>query len=148
MPTFDDIAAPFRMVDRDMRLELLLEYAEKLPPLPGEYESLREAGLEMVHECQSPVFLHVEVNGSVRLYGHVPREAPTARAFVSILHEAFDGADPKTVDDAPDDPLRQLGLAKLLGMQRTQGLSAIYRKVKHDVATKAERAAPSDADAS
>ena len=140
MPTFEEIAEPFRMVDRDMRLELLLEYADNLPPLPEEYESLREAGLEMVHECQSPVFLHVEVAGdTVHLYGHVPREAPTARAFVSILHEAFDGASPAVVAEAPDDPLRQLGLAKLLGMQRTQGLSAIHRKVKHDVAQKSER---------
>lgn len=142
MPTFDDIAAPFRMVDRDMRLELLLDYADSLPPLPDAYESLREAGLEMVHECQSPVFLHVEVqDDTVHLYGHVPREAPTARAFVSILHEAFDGARPEDVIAAPNDPLRRLGLSKLLGMQRTQGLSAIYRKMKHDVEQKASTSA-------
>jgi cysteine desulfuration protein SufE len=138
MPTLEEVAEPFRMVDRDMRLELLLEYADKLPDLPEEYESMRDAGLDMVHECQSPVFLHVEVeDDTVHLYGDVPREAPTARAFVSILMEAFDGATPASVAGAPSNVLHQLGLAKLLGMQRTQGLSAIYGKVKNEVKRKA-----------
>lgn len=139
MPTFEDIAAPFRMVDRDMRLELMLEYAEKLPPLPERYHELRDAGLNMVHECQSPVFLMPEVEeGRVRLYADVPRSAPTARAFVSILHEAFDGQPPEAVQAAPEDALYQLGLSKLLGMQRTQGLAAIYQRVKTEVARKAQ----------
>jgi cysteine desulfuration protein SufE len=138
MPTLDEIAEPFRMVDRDMRLELLLEYTDKLPDLPEEYASMRDAGLDMVHECQSPVFLHVEVeDGTVQLFPHVPREAPTARAFVSILYEAFHGATPEAVADAPSDVLRRLGLSKLLGMQRTQGLSAIYGKLKNEVKRKA-----------
>jgi cysteine desulfuration protein SufE len=139
MPTLEEIAEPFRMVDRDMRLELLLDYADKLPELPDEYASMRDAGIDMVHECQSPVFLHVEVeDGTVHLVGDVPREAPTARAFVSILLEAFDGATPEEVAEAPSDVLRQLGLSKLLGMQRTQGLSAIYGKVKNEVKRKAD----------
>jgi len=138
MPTLEEIAEPFRMVDRDMRLELLLDYADKLPDLPEEYVSMRDAGIDMVHECQSPVFLHVEVeDGTVHLVGDVPREAPTARAFVSILLEAFDGATPEEVAEAPPDVLRQLGLSKLLGMQRTQGLSAIYGKVRNEVKRKA-----------
>ena len=138
MPKFNDIAAPFRMADRDFRLELLLEYAEKLPPLPERYHELRDAGLNMVHECQSPVFLMPEVEeGRVRLYADVPRNAPTARAFTSILHEAFDGAPPADVEEAPEDALQQLGLSKLLGMQRTQGLAAIYRRVREEVRRKA-----------
>jgi cysteine desulfuration protein SufE len=138
MPTLEEIAEPFEMVDRDMRIELLLEYADKLPPLPEEYETMRDNGLDMVHECQSPVFLHVEVddNDVVHVIGDVPREAPTARAFVSILHEAFDGEPAATVESATNDPLRTLGLSKLLGMQRTQGLSAIYKKLRTEVGKK------------
>lgn len=139
MPTLETIAEPFQMVDDDMRLELLLDYAEKLPPLPERYHALRDAGLNMVHECQSPVFLQIEVeDGTVALYADVPREAPTARAFVSIMHEAFHGATPDEVAVAPSDALRQLGLTGLLGMQRTRGLSAIYRRIKDEVARKAK----------
>ena len=138
MPTLEEIAEPFQMVDNDMRLELLLEYAEKLPPLPEDYHEMRDAGLNMVHECQSPVFLHVEVeDDTVHLYGDVPREAPTARAFVSIMREAFHGATPDEVAEAPSDALRLLGLSSLLGMQRTRGLSAIYQRIKNEVKRKA-----------
>ncbi len=138
MNPLETIAEPFQMVDDDVRLELLLEYAEKLPPLPERYHALRDAGLNMVHECQSPVFLQIEVeDGVVELYADVPREAPTARAFVSIMREAFHGATPDEVAAAPGDALRLLGLTGLLGMQRTRGLSAIYRRIKSEVARKA-----------
>jgi cysteine desulfuration protein SufE len=33
------------------RLELLLEFAEKLAPLPARYEVERAAGINRVHEC-------------------------------------------------------------------------------------------------
>lgn len=141
MSQFDDIAEAFQMADPDMRLELLLDYVDRLPPLPERYHELRDAGLNMVHECQSPVFLMVEVEDStVRLHADVPREAPTARAFCAILHEAFDGAAPEEVLSAPEDALHRLGLAGLLGMQRTRGLSAIYQRVKDGVRRKAEAA--------
>lgn len=138
MPSIETLAEPFQMVDRDMRIELLLDYADKLPPLPEEYHDLRDAGLNMVHECQSPVFLMVEVtDGTVHLRVDVPREAPTARAFTSIMVEAFDGATPDEVANAPNDVLHQLALNDLLGAQRTRGLSAIYRRIKKEVARKA-----------
>ncbi|WP_022835572.1 SufE family protein [Salisaeta longa] len=143
MPSIDDIAAPFEMVNRDMRIELLLEYADKLPPLPPDYEEMRNAGLNMVHECQSPVFLRPEVrDGTVRVNAYAPREAPTARAFVSILHDAFDGEPPATLLNAPDDLLDRLGLRALLGARRLQGLSAIYQRLRQAVRAHVDQAAP------
>ena len=135
MTTLDAIAEDFQMVDDQTRLELLLDYAQQLPPLPEIYHPLRDAGLNMVHECQSPVFLMIEVKqGVVRLHADVPEEAPTARSFTTLMVEAFDGAAPQVVLDAPDDILQRLGLIHLLGMQRTRGLSAIYGRIKHEVA--------------
>lgn len=139
MSRIDEIAEPFQMVDGDMRLELLLEYADKLPPLPEEYHALRDAGLNMVHECQSPVFMAVEVDdGIVHLYADVPREAPTARAFSAIMVEAFDGQPYEEVQEAPADVLHRLALDSLLGMQRTRGLTAIYQRIKHEAERKAK----------
>lgn len=138
---FEEIADLFQSVEPEVRLELMLDYSEQLPPLPERLHELRDAGLEMVHECQSPVFLHVEVEGGrVGLYPDVPREAPTARAFCGILHEAFHEAAPADVAAAPSDALHRLGIDRLLGMQRTRGLSAIYQRVKAEVARKAEAA--------
>lgn len=138
MTPFAAIAEAFQAADPDLRLEMLLEYAERLPPLPPVYRPLRDAGLGMVHECQAPVFLHVDVKaGRVHLVGDVPAEAPTARGFTAVLLEAFDGASPEAVAAAPPDALRALGLAGLLGTQRTQGLHAIYGRIRAEVARKA-----------
>jgi cysteine desulfuration protein SufE len=137
MTRFEAIAEEFQMADPPLRLELLLDYAQRLPELPEQYRTLRDAGLNMVHECQAPVFLMVDVaDDKVHIHGDVPREAPTARGFTTILIESFDGADPSEVRSAPEDALYALGLDKLLGMQRTRGLSAIYRRVREEVARK------------
>ncbi len=133
--TLEAIAEEFADVDDETRLELLLDYAVRLPPLPPAYHALRDAGVNMIHECQSPVFMTVEVTGgTVHLYADVPREAPTPRSFVSILVRAFDGQPAHHVLEAPDDLLYRLGLTHLLGMQRIHGLSAIYRHTLSEVA--------------
>lgn len=138
MTRFKAIADEFQMADPQLRLELLLDYAQRLPELPEQYHALRDAGLNMVHECQAPVFLMVDVEeGKVRIRADVPREAPTARGFTTILIESFDGSDPSEVQAAPPDALHALGLDTLLGMQRTRGLGAIYRRIREEVARKA-----------
>ena len=136
--TIREIADQLQMVGAQDRLDILLDYAERLPPLPEAYAPLRDRGLNMVHECQSPVFLMVEVDDDdvVHLHADVPREAPTARSFTSILLEAFDEQPASVVLDAPPDVLHDLGIGALIGMQRTRGLRAIYAKLRNEVARK------------
>ena len=55
-----DIIETFQSVDTPMRLELLLDYSKKLPPIPDELAAERDAGLNRVHECVTPVFLWVK----------------------------------------------------------------------------------------
>lgn len=135
MNRLEEIAEQFETADPPLRLELLLEYAQKLPPLPEAYWPLRDAGLNRVHECQSPVFLMIEnQGGKVLIRADVPETAPTARGFVSIMTHAFNGMEPKAILDAPADILRFLGLSGLIGMQRTFGLNAIYRRIRNEAA--------------
>jgi cysteine desulfuration protein SufE len=135
MDRIDDIVAEFGLVPPEDRLYLLLDYAERLPPLPERLEAARDAGLGRVHECASPVFLYPEVEGgAVRLYADVPREAPTARGLVGLLVEALDRATPAEVAAVPDDLLHRLGLAQQLGMRRQQGLTGVLHRLKAGVA--------------
>ena len=134
MSKLEDIVSIMREMDNDFRLELLMDYAEKLPPVPDEL--LSEADLEnhRVHECQTPVSLWVQVvDGKVRIYADVPRESPTVRGFISMLIHAFNDAPPEEVAAAPPDILQRSGLAQTLGMMRMQGLSAVYRRIKQEV---------------
>ena len=118
-----------------MRLELLLDFADRLPPLPAEFHAARDAGLDRVPECQTPVFLRVQLeNGLIRIYVHVAEEAPTVKGFIAILVKAFDGSPPDEAASAPPDLLNQLGLSELIRMTRTVGLSAILGRIKREAA--------------
>ncbi len=143
MASLDTVIARFRQADRNTRLETLLDYSRKLPPLPPEHEALRDQGLNRVPECQTPVYLWVGVDqGKTRLVADVPRESPTVRGFVALLLKALDGSDPRDVAAIPNDLLDQLQLTETLGMMRTQGLSAILSRIKRTVASALQDASP------
>ena len=138
MPSLDTLIPRFKAADRQTRLETLLDYSAKLPPLPERYEAEKQQGHNRVHECQTPVYLWVEVDeGKVHIHADVPRESPTVRGFISLLARTLDNQTPDAVAQLPDDLLDQLGLSETLGMTRTQGLTAILNRIKRSVATAA-----------
>jgi cysteine desulfuration protein SufE len=138
MPSIDSLITRFRSADRNTRLETLLDYSRKLPPLPPEYEALKAEGRNLVPECQTPVYLWISVqDGRVRLFADVPRESPTVRGFVSLLIKALDGLTPAEVSQVPNDLLDQLQLTETLGMMRTQGLTSILGRIKRSAASSA-----------
>ena len=138
MPSLDTLIPRFKAADRQTRLETLLDYSKRLPPLPERYEAEKQQGHNRVHECQTPVYLWVEVDqGRVHIHADVPRESPTVRGFISLLAQTLDNQTPEAVAQLPDDLLDQLGLSETLGMTRTQGLTAILNRIKRSVATAA-----------
>ena len=138
MPTLETLIPRFKAADRQTRLETLLDYSKRLPPLPERYEAEKQQGYNRVHECQTPVYLWVEVDqGRVHIHADVPRESPTVRGFISLLAGTLDNQTPEVVAQLPDDLLDQLGLSETLGMTRTQGLTAILSRIKRSVATAA-----------
>jgi cysteine desulfuration protein SufE len=136
MPSLDTLIPRFKAADRQTRLETLLDYSQKLPPLPERYEAEKQQGHNRVHECQTPVYLWVELDqGRVHIHADVPRESPTVRGFIALLARTLDNQTPEAVAQLPDDLLDQLGLSETLGMTRTQGLTAILYRIKRSVAT-------------
>ena len=138
MPSLDTLIPRFKAADRQTRLETLLDYSKRLPALPERYEAEKQQGRNRVHECQTPVYLWVEVDeGKVHIHADVPRESPTVRGFISLLARTLDNQTPEAVAQLPDDLLDQLGLSETLGMTRTQGLTAILNRIKRSVAAAA-----------
>jgi cysteine desulfuration protein SufE len=138
MPRLDNLIPRFQAADQQTRLETLLDYSKKLPPLPERYQAEKDLGHNMVEECQTPVYLWVELNdGRVHIYADVPRESPTVRGFVSLLAGTLEGQTADVVASLPLDLLDQLGLSETLGMTRTQGLTAILHRIKSSVASAA-----------
>ncbi|APW62522.1 SufE family protein [Paludisphaera borealis] len=130
----DAIIAELRDADRQERIELLIDFAKNLPPLPASLEARKDAE-HRVEECQSPVYLFVDMIGDrVALYADAPIEAPTVRGFVSLVLEGLNGSTPEDVFKAPADLVDQCGLTEVLGMLRVRGLSGVLRRIKREVA--------------
>jgi cysteine desulfuration protein SufE len=135
----DEVVEQFADLPRDVKLELLLDYANSVPPLPEEYEDDR-SGLERVHECQTPFFVAVELeDGCVRLHFDAPDESPTTRGFAGILHAGLDGATVEDVLAVPADFSARLGLNDAISPLRLRGIAAILGVVQRRVR---EAAAP------
>lgn len=140
MTHLDDIIEQFNNADYQETLELLIDYSENLPELPERFTEARDKGINRVHECETPVFLFVDVQkDTVNIYADVPEESPTVRGLVSILVSAFDGASPEEIKNAPDDLLLRIGLGQKLGMRRMHGLSAVYSRIKEEVNNRASQ---------
>jgi cysteine desulfuration protein SufE len=136
----DEIVGEFSDLDGREKLELLVDYANGLPPLPPAYEARKAAEDRRVHECQTPVFLWTEVEqGMARVVAEVAPEAPTVKGFVAILAAAVNGRPVAEAAAIPEDLLERLGLADVLGILRSRGLRSITARIKRGLAEAAAR---------
>jgi cysteine desulfuration protein SufE len=135
----DEIVDTFQSVDEEMRLELLLDYARKLPPLPQRFHAERDAGLHKVPECQTPVFMWVEVDDDqgTQIHVDVAEEAPTVQGLLSIIVNGTRGEPADKVAELPSDLINELGLGEKIRMQRHVGLTGIIGRIKQQVANAA-----------
>lgn len=124
------IVEDFQWGDERDRLDLLLYYAENLPPIPESMEEARDR-MEQVHECMTPVYvLAQEEGGRLQFYFDVPRESPTVRGYAALLAKGLQGASPEEVLAIPDDFYRAMGLQTALSHMRLNGMAAILAHMK------------------
>ena len=138
-----EIADDFGAMEESQRLELLLEFSDELPDLPQRLKDDPQL-LEPVPECQSPIFIRVEVDGTqpdstVHLFFSAPAEAPTTRGFAGILNEGLDGATVQTVLDVPADFPLKLNIEKQVSPLRLNGMSGRLARIQRQVREKAQQ---------
>lgn len=118
------------------RLELLLEFANALPPVSDEIAAHPEMA-ERVAECQSPVYIYIEVtDGVVTMHATAPPEAPTTRGFASILAQGLTGLTADEVLAVPNDYPQSLGLTRLVSPLRIGGMTGMLMRAKRQVEAK------------
>ena len=119
------------------RLQLLLEFSNELPELPAHYAEHPDL-FERVEECQSPVFIFVEVDDArvVHLFAMAPKEAPTTRGFASILVQGLAGLTVEEVLDVPDDFPNTIGLTEAVSPLRIRGMTALLGRTKRQIREK------------
>lgn len=133
-----EVIDDFHALAEPDRLQLLLELSDDLPDLPERYDGVE---MEQVHECQTPLFLAVELEPgadgqNVRLFFRAPPEAPTTRGFAGILHAGLDGQPVDAVLAVPDDIPFRIGLSQAVSPLRMRGMVAMLARVKRQIRDK------------
>ena len=133
-PSLQTIVEQFGRAPKPLRLQLLLEYAQKVPPLPPRLAERRDE-MEQVHECQTPFFVATEFPSEDEVIFHfeAPPEAPTTRGFAGILSAGLSGQSPAAILATPDDFYAAMGLAEVISPLRLRGMSAIMGRLKRQV---------------
>ena len=136
-PALVEIREDFLALGLHDRLIMLLEFANELPELPERYRDSPEL-FERVEECQSPVYLFVEVDDDdiVHLFATAPKEAPTTRGFASILTQGLAGLTVEEVLAVPDDFPLDLGLTEAVSPLRIRGMMALLGRTKRQIRVK------------
>ena len=133
----EQIRADFLELGIKDRLQLLLEFSNELPELPAQYKDHPDL-FERVEECQSPVFIFVEVDEAnvVHLFAMAPKEAPTTRGFASILVQGLAGLTVDEVLAVPDDFPNTIGLTEAVSPLRIRGMTALLGRTKRQIREK------------
>ena len=129
-----EIVDQFAGAPRELRVQALLSYARRVPPLPERLAADR-GRLEQVHECQTPFFLATEVgeDGAVHLFFDCPPEAPTVRGFAGILLAGLEGESRSSILAVPPDFYARMGLQDVVSALRLRGMGAILARLKRQV---------------
>lgn len=132
-----EIRDEFLELPEPERLQLLLEYSQELPAVPAQYEGHPEL-YERVAECQSPVFIIVDVGDDdvVAMHATAPAEAPTTRGFASILVQGISGLRADEVLAIPSDFPQTIGLTRIVSPLRISGMTGMLMRVKRQVQAK------------
>jgi cysteine desulfuration protein SufE len=129
-PRLAQIIEDFEISEGREKLELLLEYSERMPPLNETQRALRDR-FEDVPECMTPVSVFAETEGGrMQFFFDIPEESPTVRGFAAILAEGLAGSTPQQVLAVPSDFYLQMGLDQVLSHQRLNGITAILAHIK------------------
>lgn len=124
------IVEDFRWAEGREKLDLLLEYAQKLPPLPPHLAAGHDE-MDQVVECMTPVFVAAEASdGRMAFYFDVPAESPTVRGYAALMAEGLSGSSPEEILAVPGDFFQAMGLQEVLSYQRIKGISAILVHMK------------------
>ncbi len=129
------VVEDFASAPTELKIELLVEYADKVPPLPDHLAD-QPGALEQVEECQTPFFLTTEVDEDERVtvWFDCPPEAPTTRGFAGVLSQGLNGAEVEEVLAVPADFHHEMGLGAAISPLRLRGMDAILARLQRNLA--------------
>jgi cysteine desulfuration protein SufE len=129
-PSIERVLRLFRSMNREEKMQALVQYSKKLEPLPDRFKDL-DRGAFNVPECQTRVDIFPELrDGKMHFYADLnTRESPTIAAVLAIVFGAVNGQPPSTTIGIPNDfvstLMESIGLAA-----REPGLNAMITRLR------------------
>ncbi len=129
-PRLQALIAEMNALNGHEKLESLLVYADKLPPLPDEI-AMHHDDMLQIQECISPVFVHAELqDGRMQFVFDAPSEGPTIRGYAALLLKGLNGETPEIILAVPNDIHYRMGLHRVLPPQRLNVVAAVLTNMK------------------
>src|SRR3954468_19765767 len=129
-PSIDRVLRLFRSMNREEKMQALVQYSKKLDPLPERFANLDRAAFN-VPECQTRVDIFPELrDGKLYFYADLnTRESPTIAAVLAIVFGAVNGQPPSTTVGIPGDFVSTL-MESMGPPPREPGLNAMIIRLK------------------
>lgn len=125
-----DIIDDFSLAEKQEKVELLIQYAESLPPLPEWLKDERDK-MDPVPECMTPVHVFGEKkDGGMTYHFDIPPQSPTVRGLAAILANGLEGSTPEEIISIPADFYHEMNLQEAISHQRLNGFMGILAHMK------------------
>jgi cysteine desulfuration protein SufE len=126
-----EIVDDFSWASREEKMDMLVQYAESLPPLPEWLHGERDK-MEPVPECMTPVFLSGEkdAGGGIHFHFNIPPQSPTVQGLAAILAYGLDGLKLEEILAVPANFYTEMNLQDTISHQRLNGFQGLLAHMK------------------
>ena len=123
----DEIVNEFSLLDGDMEMTVfyVMELGQKLPAMK-EGDKTEE---NIVKGCQSKVWLTAKLEDE-RIHFSADSNTAITKGLVSLLARIFSGQKPEDILDADLYFMKEIGMERFIGTQRSNGFAAMIKQMK------------------
>ncbi len=123
----DKIINEFSLLDGDMEMTVfyVMELGQKLPDMNQEDKTEDN----IVKGCQSKVWLTAKLENE-RIHFSADSNTAITKGLVSLLARVFSGQKPEDILDAELYFMKEIGMERFIGTQRSNGFAAMIKQMK------------------
>jgi cysteine desulfuration protein SufE len=136
-----DVVAEFESVDRALRTEMLIEYADSYEQVPPAVATRPFPDRSRAPRCESDAYVFVTDNadGTLKLWFAVENpQGISAKAWAAILDGTLSGQPLEQVARVPQDVIFRI-FGRDLSMGKGQGLIGMLELVQHEARQRLDR---------
>ncbi|SDL83527.1 cysteine desulfuration protein SufE [Catalinimonas alkaloidigena] len=123
----DQIVDEFEILgdDRESTVFYIMELGQKLPP----FDEQHKVDDNLIKGCQSKVWLTTDLDGD-RVRYHADSNTDVTKGLISLLIRVLSGQRADDIVQADLNFIDRIGMGKVIGSQRSNGLSAMIKQMK------------------